>query len=83
MLSPETLNRVSHSYRRGYYSGYKLEVKTNLPILHTESGIPMKPFSDFDYEEGYKSGLNDRYWVDFENLDRKKFMSFYLCAKIK
>jgi len=62
MLSPNTLERVSHSYRRGYYDGYFGRENKNDPVERTDNGIPMKPFSDFDYSEGYKSGANDAYW---------------------
>lgn len=58
MLSPATLNRVSNSYRRGYYDGYDGKPAKNNPV-ETMQGVPMKPFSDFDYTEGYKAGAND------------------------
>jgi hypothetical protein len=61
MLSPETLNRVSNSFRRGYYDGYFAREhsgkQTNDP-LH-------KPFANFDYDEGYKAGKNDAKWNKF------------------
>lgn len=63
MLSPATLNRVSHSYRRGYYDGYEGRENQNLPVPDFQ-GVPLKPFSDFDYSEGYKAGANDRKWAD-------------------
>ena len=79
MLSPATLNRVSNSYRRGYYAGYAQEIRQNETVTRTDSGIPMKPFSDYDYEEGYKAGLNDFYWEALRagNLteDRALFMT--------
>jgi hypothetical protein len=62
MLSPATLERVSHSYRRGYYDGYFGREAKNDPVPRTDSGIPMKPFSDFDYSEGHKAGANDAKW---------------------
>lgn len=67
MLTTETLNRVSHSYRRGYYDGYDQKPRNNLSIDKTENGIPLKPFSDFDYNEGYLAGLNDFYWENFRS----------------
>lgn len=79
MLNPATLNRVSNSYRRGYLAGHAQEPCQNEPVVRTESNIPMKPFSDHDYEEGYKAGLNDRYWSDFRagsiTEARKDFMA--------
>lgn len=63
MLSPATLNRVSHSYRRGYYDGYEGRAAQNLPVPDY-NGVPLKPFSDFDYDEGYKAGANDKRWSD-------------------
>jgi len=62
MLSPNTLERVSHSYRRGYYDGYYGRENKNDPVVRTDNNIPLKPFSDFDYAEGYKAGANDAYW---------------------
>ena len=61
MLSDATLERVSVSYRRGYRDGAAgrepfHQVK---PEFITESGINLKPFADYDYKEGYKSGEND------------------------
>lgn len=64
MLSVATLNRVSSSYRRGYYDGFEGKLHQNLPVEKTAQGIPMRPFSDFDYDEGHKAGKNDRYWAD-------------------
>jgi hypothetical protein len=62
MLSANTLERVSHSYRRGYHDGYFGREPKNDPVPHTDSGVPLKPFSDFDYSEGFKAGANDAYW---------------------
>lgn len=59
MLSPATLERVSHSYRRGYYDGAASRPNANDPVPTTDNGIPLKPFSDYDYSEGYKAGAND------------------------
>lgn len=64
MLSAQTLNRVSHSYRRGYYDGYEQREAKNEAVPTTDMGIPLKPFSDFDYDEGFKAGENDRRWTD-------------------
>lgn len=62
MLSAQTLERVSSSYRRGYYDGYDGKPNANLPVPTTDSGVPLKPFSDYDYSEGYKAGANDAKW---------------------
>lgn len=64
MLSAATLNRVSHSYRRGYNDGYWGRDKRNDPVPTTAEGVPLKPFSDFDYNEGHAAGANDRRWDD-------------------
>lgn len=62
MLSPATLERVSHSYRRGYYDGHAGRDARNDPVPHTAEGVPLKPFSNFDYTEGHKAGANDAHW---------------------
>lgn len=64
VLSAQTLNRVSSSYRRGYYDGYFGREPKNDPVPTTDQGIPLKPFSDFDYDSGVKAGANDRLWAD-------------------
>ncbi len=78
MLSPATLNRVSHSYRRGYNDGYSQAPCVNEPVVKTDAGIPMKPFSDYDYSTGYRAGLNDYYWNTFRagqiTESREEFM---------
>lgn len=71
MLSPNTLERVSHSYRRGYYDGYYGREAKNDPVPQTDIGIPLKPFSDFDYTEGHKAGANDAYWGSM-TLDERR-----------
>ena len=58
MLSPSTLNRVSASYRKGYYDGYQ-----NKPNQYQSNPQLMKPFGKFDYQEGYKAGANDKKWA--------------------
>jgi len=82
MLSAETLNRVSHSYRRGYNDGYSQSEFKNDAVEKTQQGIPMKPFSDFDYLEGYRAGLNDYYWIAFRagivEIGRAEFMGKYI-----
>jgi hypothetical protein len=60
MLSPQTLNRVSNSYRRGYYDGYE---KSEAVGEQTDGPFD-RPFANFDYSEGYKAGANDRLWAD-------------------
>lgn len=62
MLSAQTLNRVSHSYRRGYQDAAEGKAPKNDPVPTTENGVPLKPFSDFDYNEGWEAGANDAYW---------------------
>lgn len=66
MLSPSTLERVSVSYRKGYYDGYdKKPMHKGEPSLNIEGdGVQIRPFANFDYEEGYKAGANDRKWND-------------------
>jgi hypothetical protein len=59
MLSPSTLERVSVSYRRGYYDGYDGKSVDNPerdPFDH--------PFTNFDYDQGYKAGANDHKRAD-------------------
>jgi hypothetical protein len=60
MLSAQTLNRVSHSYRRGYQDGYA----GRDPVGENTDGPFDRPFANFDYAEGHKVGANDRLWAD-------------------
>lgn len=82
MLSAATLNRVSSSYRRGYYDGYDKKPAANLPVPTTDNGIPLRPFSDSDYRSGRAAGLNDRYWSDFyagkETATRADFLAAHI-----
>jgi hypothetical protein len=55
MLSPSTLERVSVSYRRGYYDGYDGKTVDN-PARDPFD----RPFSNFDYDQGYKAGSSDK-----------------------
>lgn len=59
MLSPSTLERVSSSYRRGYYAAYD-----GAPAIdpHPSTGLGDRPFSNYDFAEGYKAGANDLHW---------------------
>jgi hypothetical protein len=58
MLSPKTLERVSCSYRRGYYDGYDGKA------IDSPQRDPLdRPFANFDYEQGYKAGANDKRWM--------------------
>jgi hypothetical protein len=59
MLSPAMLERVSASYRRGYYDGYEgRECKDSLP----STGLGDRPFADYDYNQGHHAGANDARW---------------------
>lgn len=58
MLSDSTLERVSVAYRKGYRDGY--EAKDKFCEVRPEY---IKPFAIFDYEEGYKAGMNDAKWT--------------------
>jgi hypothetical protein len=61
MLSPQTLGRVSASYRRGYYDGYDGKRASD----EKASAHPFdRPFSSGDYASGHKAGANDRKWND-------------------
>lgn len=71
MLSPAALERVSVSYRNGYYDGHDGAPKRNersTPLGEALSQVDaagsIRPFSDHDYEAGYKAGANDRKWAD-------------------
>jgi hypothetical protein len=60
MISANTLSQVSNSFRRGYYDGYDGKPKVNQIGRHPFD----RPFANFDYDEGYKAGINDRKWAD-------------------
>ena len=61
MLSPSVLNRVSDSYRRGYYDGY-----AGKPAEDAKASThPFdRPFANGDYANGHKAGANDRKWAE-------------------
>jgi hypothetical protein len=69
MLSDKMLERVSQSYRRGYYDGYarreKVAPETGITKINddTISGT-IRPFADYDYEQGYHAGENDKKWSE-------------------
>ncbi len=58
MLSPQTLERVSVSYRDGYYDGYYGRPTQNVQGKHPFD----RPFSTYDYDQGYHAGANDAKW---------------------
>lgn len=58
MLSPNTLERVSVAYRRGYYDGH-----AGRPHFCEVKPEYIKPFAKGDYEAGYKAGANDAKWA--------------------
>jgi hypothetical protein len=58
MMSASTLERVSVAYRRGYYDGY---YGTNQGAAVKPEYI--KPFAEYDYEQGVHAGANDAKWV--------------------
>jgi hypothetical protein len=74
MLSAQALERASHYFRRGYNDGGTLGPRKPPPVEGT--------FAHTDYNEGYKAGLNDRYWGDFNagytSLTRDEFLSQYI-----
>ena len=66
MLSAQTLNRVSSSYRKGYYNGYfgeeYAEPKPLTNLIDAPRGArAIHAFADYDYRKGYHAGANDRY----------------------
>ena len=68
MLSPKTLERVSCSYRKGYYDGYygrpKEILNNGISKINDDAiGGTIRPFADFDYEQGYQAGANDARWA--------------------
>lgn len=67
MLSPSTLERVSVAYRRGYYDGY---YGTNQGAAVKPEYI--KPFADYDYEQGFKAGANDAKWAKIRSAEGKQ-----------
>jgi len=69
VLSPQTLNRVSSSYRRGYYDGYGQKPATD--ALKSEHPFD-RPFANHDYANGHKAGANDRKWEDHYFGERTK-----------
>ena len=64
MLSPATLDRVSSSYRRGYYDGYNGTPQAQPAVGFAAGAAAIRPFANADYEAGLKAGANDRKWND-------------------
>lgn len=65
MLSAATLERVSVSYRNGYYDGH-----AGKHSQYADDPEAMRPFGEFDYQAGYKAGSNDRRWSDTYAAER-------------
>ena len=61
-MSDRTLERVSVAYRRGYRDGYAAAT----PFLAVKPEY-IKPFAEYDYEQGYKAGANDAKWEKQRN----------------
>lgn len=61
MLSPNVLEKCTHSFRRGYKAGYF----GGSQVDDLGPSDPMdRPFANYDYEEGFKAGKNDRLWAE-------------------
>ena len=68
MMSDRMLERVSGSYRLGYHHGYDGKEKSapnnGLAQINNDTiGGTIRPFADYDYEQGYKAGANDAHWA--------------------
>lgn len=68
MLSDRTLERVSMSFARGYRDGYAGRAKSipdnGVSAINDDTvGGPIRPFADYDYEQGYEGGANDAKWT--------------------
>jgi hypothetical protein len=68
MMSDQQLERVSLSFARGYKDGYwgrpKATPDNGIAQINNDTiGGTIRPFADFDYEEGYKGGANDAHWA--------------------
>ena len=82
MLSPQTLERVSVAYRRGYYDGYHGKTGyfgTNVKPVYTF------PFSEGDYKQGIEAGETDKSHDDLNAKahkarmkEHKKMLNKYL-----
>lgn len=64
MLSDRTLERVSMSYAKGYRDGYAGRLKatpdSGISAINNDTiGGTIRPFADYDYEQGYSAGAND------------------------
>lgn len=56
MMSPKLLERATFSYRKGYLAGYFGE-----PKEYDAPSDSLKPFSQFDFDEGYTAGRTDKF----------------------
>lgn len=60
MLSSNTLERTSDSYRKGYYTGYAAGSEAQRPYAPDNGS-----FAERDYADGFAAGQNDRKWDDW------------------
>ena len=77
MLSPSTLERVSVAYRRGYYDGYYAR-----PRFCEVKPEYIKPFADYDYEQGYHAGENDAKWERRDDERRNQAVTLSSAKRI-
>lgn len=67
MLSDRTLERVSVSYAIGYRDGHQGRDKrtpaNGISAINNDTiGGTIRPFADYDYEQGFSAGANDAKW---------------------
>ena len=66
MMSPKLLERATFSFRQGYLHGYY-----NEPRKYQQPDDSMKPFGEFDYNEGYEAGKASAYWNRMSLSERR------------
>lgn len=67
MLSPNTLERTSDAYRKGYYAGYGVGPEVERPYAPDNGS-----FAARDYADGFAAGQNDRKWNDKRAAQQRK-----------
>lgn len=68
MMSPQLLNRATFSFRQGYLDGYFGKDRK-----YSADKDSLKPFGEFDYNEGYHAGEREAFFNSVPLSERRRF----------